>query len=127
MYALLQTTQAPFQFDWCSGGLGQYTTGALATTRFNIAPTTPVVGGVYCNSTGSATPGNVFQNKRGTLTYSLVKTGSTTGTITTAPPYTDSVLANTSPTTTNYALTITDGGNGQKFLFNNSVLWGGAV
>jgi hypothetical protein len=124
MYALFQTTQAPFQFDWCSAGLGQYQTGVLSTTRYNLAPNTPVVGGVYCNSIGSATPGNVFQNKRGTLTYSLVKTGSTTGTITTAPPYTDSVLASAGPTVTNYSLTITDGGNGQKFLFLNSIGWG---
>jgi len=125
MYALLQTTQAPFQFDWCSGGLGQYTTGVLSTTRYNIAPTSNATGGVYVNSSGSSAVGNVYTNRKGTLTYSLVKTGSTTGTITTAPPYTDSVLANTGPTTTNYALTITDGGNGQKFLFNNSVAWGG--
>ena len=124
MYALLQTTQSPFQFDWCSGGLGQYTTGVLSTLRYNIAPTSNATGGVYVNSVGSSAVGNVYTNRKGTLTYSLVKTGSTTGTITTAPPYTDSVLANTGPTTTNYALTITDGGNGQKFLFNNSVYWG---
>jgi hypothetical protein len=125
MYALLQTIQSPFQFDWCSAGLGQYTTGALATTRYNIAPTSNATGGVYVNSVGSSAVGNVYRNQKGTLSYSLVKTGSTTGTITTAPPYTDSVLANTSPTATNYALTITDGGNGQKFLFNNSVAWAG--
>jgi len=124
MYALLQTTQAPFQFDWCSAGLGQYQTGVLSTLRYYIAPVTNVTGGVYANSNGTATPGNVYTNRKGTLTYSLVKTGSTTGTITTAPPYTDSVLANTGPTTTNYALTITDGGNGQKYLFRNSVYWG---
>jgi len=125
MYALLQTTQAPFQFNWCGNGLGQYTTGVLSATRYNMAPVTNVTGGVYVNPNGTATPGNVWTNRRGALTYSLVKTGSTTGTITTAPPYTDSVLANTGPTVTNYALTITDGGNGQKFLFNNSILWGG--
>jgi hypothetical protein len=126
MYALLQTTQAPFQFDWCSGGLGQYTSGIGAAQRDNLAPTSNATGGVYVNSSGSSSVGNVYTNKRGTLTYSFVKTGSTTGTITTAPPYTDSVLLNTLPTQTNYALTITDGGNGQKFVFNNSVFWAGA-
>ena len=125
MYAILQTTQAPFQFNWCGNGLGQYTTGVLSTTRYNIAPVTNVTGGVYVNPDGTATPGNVYTNRKGTLTYSLVKTGSTTGTVTTAPPYTDSVLASSGPTSTNYALTITDGGNGQKYLFNNSVLWAG--
>jgi hypothetical protein len=124
MYALLQTTQSPFQFDWCSGGLGQYTTGALGTLRYNLAPTSNSSGGVYVNSSGSSSVGNVYTNRKGTLTYSLVKTGQTTGTITTSPPYTDSVLASAVSQNTNYALTITDGGNGQKFLFNNSVAWG---
>ena len=124
MYALLQTTQAPFQFDWCSNGLGQYTTGVLGTLRYNIAPVTNVTGGVYANANGTSAPGNVYTNKRGTLTYSFVKTGQTTGTITTAPPYTDNTLASSVTQNTNYALTITDGGNGQKFLFNNSVAWG---
>jgi len=125
MYAILQTTQAPFQFNWCGNGLGQYTTGVLASQRNNLAPITNSSGGVYVNPNGTATPGNVYTNRRGALTYSLVKTGSTTGTITTAPPYTDSVLVSSGPTITNYDLTITDGGNGQKYLFNNSIAWAG--
>ena len=124
MYAILQTTQAPFQFNWCGNGLGQYTTGVLSTLRYNLAPTTNATGGVYLNANGTATPGNVYTNRKGTLSYSFVKTGQTTGTITTAPPYTDNVLASTVTQNTNYALTITDGGNGQKYLFNNSVAWG---
>ena len=127
MYALLQTTQAPFQFDWCSGGLGQYTTGALSTLKDNLAPTSNATGGVYVNSSGSSSVGNVYTNKRGTLTYSFFKSGQTSGTITTGPPYTDSILVSAITSgVSNYALTITDGGNGQKFLFNNVVLWGGA-
>ena len=124
MYSLLQTTQAPFQFDWCqSGQLGQYQTGVLSTLRYNLAPTNNATGGVYTSISGNAP--NTYTNKRGTLTYSFVKTGQTTGTLTTAPPYIDNVLASTITSgVTNYALTITDGGNGQKFLFNNSIAWG---
>lgn len=124
MYAILQTTQAPFQFNWCGNGLGQYQTGVLSTLRYFIAPVTNVTGGVYLNSNGTATPGNVYINRRGALTYLYVKTGQTTGSFTTAPPYTDNTLASTVTQNTNYAITITDGGNGQKYTFNNSVAWG---
>jgi len=124
MYALLQTTQAPFQFDWCSNGLGQYQTGVLSTLRYFIAPVTNVTGGVYLNPNGTSTPGNVYTNRRGALTYLYVKTGQTTGSFTTAPPYTDNTLASTVTQNSNYAITITDAGNGQKFTFNNSVAWG---
>ena len=124
MYAILQTTQSPFQFNWCGNGLGQYQTGVLSTLRYYIAPVTNVTGGVYLNPDGTATPGNVYINRRGALTYLYVKTGQTTGSFTTAPPYTDNTLASTVTQNSNYAITITDGGNGQKYTFNNSVAWG---
>ena len=124
MYAILQTSQAPFQFVWCSTGLGQYTTGVLSTLRYNLAPTSNATGGVYASVNGSGS--NSYTNQKGSLTYSFVKTGQTTGTLTTAPPYTDSILASAITTgTTNYALTITDGGNGQRCIYNNSITWGG--
>jgi hypothetical protein len=124
MYALLQTTQAPFQFDWCGNGLGQYQTGVLSTLRYFIAPVTNVTGGVYVNPDGTKTPGNVYTNKRGALTYSFVKTGQTTGTLTAAPPYTDNTLASSVTQDSNYSLTITDEGNGQKYTYLNSTTWG---
>jgi hypothetical protein len=126
MYALLQTTQSPFQFDWCSAGLGQYITGVGVSSIYHLAPTSNATGGVYLNSSGAFSGGNVYTNNKGTLTYSLVKTGQTTGTITTSPPYNDNVSSSAITTgITNYALTIKDGGNGQSFLFNNSITWGG--
>ena len=122
MYAILQTSQAPFQFIWCSTGLGQYTTGVLSTLTDHLAPTSNASGGVYASVSGSSP--NTYTNQKGSLTYSFVKTGQTTGTITTAPPYTDSVL-NSAITTgvTNYALTITEGGTGQRCIYNNSIDW----
>jgi len=35
MYGLIQTTQAPLQFVWCSTGLGQYTTGSITFRKIN--------------------------------------------------------------------------------------------
>ena len=123
MYAILQTSQAPFQFVWCSAGLGQYTTGVLSTTRYNLAPTNNVVGGVYTSVSGNSP--NTYINNRGALTYSFVKTGQTTGTLTTAPPYTDNVLASTITSgVTNYTLTITEAGAKQSCVYKNSIAWG---
>ena len=123
MSGFFLVNQAPFQFVWCSTGLGQYTTGAGSTLTYHLAPTSDATGGVYASVSGSSP--NTYKNQRGALTYSFVKTGQTTGTITTAPPYTDSVL-NSSITTgvTNYALTITEGGTGQRCIYNNSITWG---
>jgi len=122
MYAILQTSQAPFQFVWCSTGLGQYNTGAGINTRYNLAPTNNVVGGVYTSVSGNSP--NTYTNQKGTLTYSFIVSGDHSTSKTTAPPYTDSILASSSGTT-NYALTITDGGNGQSYLYNNAITWGG--
>ena len=124
MYVFLQTAQAPFQFNWCGNGLGEYTTGSGVNTIYHLAPTTNATGGVYANPNGTSAPGNVYTNQRGTLTYSLVKTGDTTGTITTAPPYNDSISNANINVGTTYNLTITDGGNGQKYLFTNNIAWG---
>ena len=122
MYGLIQTTQAPFQFVWCATGLGQYTTGVLSTLTYHLAPTNNATGGVYTSNNGNSP--NTYFNQKGTLTYSFVKTGQTTGTITTAPPYNDSVLASAITTgITNYALTITDGGNGQKYTYSVQYSW----
>ena len=123
MSGFFLVNQAPFQFVWCSTGLGEYTTGVLSTTRYNLAPTSNASGGVYTSVSGSSP--NTYKNQRGALTYSFVKTGQTTGTLTTAPPYTDSILASAITTgTTNYALTITEGGTGQRCIYNNSIAWG---
>ena len=123
MSGFFLVNQAPFQFVWCSTGLGEYTTGVLSTTRYNLAPTSNASGGVYTSVSGSSP--NTYKNQRGALTYSFVKTGQTTGTLTTAPPYTDSILASAITSgTTNYALTITEGGTGQRCIYNNSMSWG---
>jgi len=122
MYGLIQTTQAPLQFVWCSAGLGQYTTGVLSTLAYHIAPTNNAIGGVYTSINGNSP--NTYYNQKGTLTYSFVKTGQTTGTITTAPPYNDSVLdVNITTGITNYNLTITDGGTGQRYKYSVQYFW----
>ena len=124
MSGFFLVNQAPFQFVWCSTGLGQYTTGVLSSLTDHLAPTSNASGGVYTSVSGSSP--NTYKNQRGTLTYSFVKTGQTTGTLTTAPPYTDSILASAITTgITNYALTITEGGTGQRCIYNNSITWGG--
>ena len=123
MSGFFLVNQAPFQFVWCSTGLGQYITGASSTQTYHLAPTNNALGGVYTSVSGNSP--NTYINNRGALTYSFVKTGQTTGTLTTAPPYTDSILASAVTTgITNYALTITDGGTGQSYLYKNSITWG---
>ena len=122
MYGLIQTTQSPFQFVWCSTGLGQYSTGAGLSTRYNLAPTNNVTGGVYASISGNSP--NTYTNKNGPLTYLLLVTGDHTTSKITAPPYTDSVLA-TAGGTSNYSLTITDGNTGQKYNYLNAIAWGG--
>ena len=122
MYGIIQTQQAPFQFVWCSNGLGQYQTGTGINIRYNLAPTNNVVGGVYTSVSGNS-PNN-YTNQKGALTYSFVGTGDHSVNKTTAPPYTDSVLA-TVGTVTNYNLTITDGNTGTQYTYLNSISWGG--
>jgi hypothetical protein len=123
MSGFFLVNQAPFQFVWCSDGLGQYQTGALGTLRYNLAPTNNATGGVYASVSGSSP--NTYKNNRGALTYSFVKTGQTTGTLTSAPPYTDSVLASTITSgVTNYTLTITEAGAKQSCVYKNVIAWG---
>ena len=122
MSGFFLVNQAPFQFVWCSTGLGQYITGAGGTQRYNLAPTNNVVGGVYTSVSGNSP--NTYKNQRGALTYSFIGTGDHSVNKTTAPPYTDSILASASGTT-NYTLTITEGGTGQRCIYNNSITWGG--
>ena len=121
MYGLLQTTQSPFQFVWCSSGLGQYSTGVGVNTIFHLAPTNNATGGVYVSANGSGS--NNYTNQRGALTYSLNITGDHSTSKATAPPYSDSVGILSG--TTYYALTITDGNSGQSYLYNNSITWSG--
>ena len=122
MYAILQTTQSPFQFVWCSTGLGQYASGPALSRYYNLAPTNNATGGVYTSVNGNSP--NAYYNQRGALTYSFVKTGQTTGTLTTAPPYGDNILATAITSgVTNYALTINDTAVGTQYLYNNSITW----
>ena len=122
MSGFFLVNQAPFQFVWCSTGLGQYTTGALGTLRDFLAPTNNAVGGVYASVNGNSP--NTYKNQRGTLTYTFVKTGDTTGTVTTAPPYTDNILASSvSSGVTNYTVTIKEGNTGQICVYKNTIYW----
>ena len=125
MYGLIQTTQAPFQFNWCStqpsqgGQLEQRVNGA----RYNICPTDLTTGPVYASVTGRSP--NVYYNQKGTLTYSFVVTGPTATTVTTAPPYNNSgLISSIDGELATFSLTITDGGNGQKYNVSQSITWG---
>ena len=125
MYVLYQTLSSPLQNDWCSLGLGQYTTGVLATLTDHIKPNSGAnTTLVYANSTGLASIGNVYTNQKGTLTYSFIGTGTTSQNISTAPPYSDGGLQSiVSGGTTNYTFLIRDANTGQKATFTNSVNW----
>jgi len=74
LYALLQTTQALFQFDWGSNFIQSSLVSPFQLQ--NSAGTAPV----YISKTGVAP--SVFTNPKGTLSYTFVKTGATTGTST---------------------------------------------
>ena len=124
MYALLQTTQAPFQFDWGSNFIQSSPVSPFQLR--NSANTAPV----YISTTGVAP--SVFTNPKGTLSYTFQKTGATTGTssgtavaggVGVGTSFTDAKVGG-GGTSTNYNLTITDSGNGQKYIFLNSVVWG---
>jgi len=122
MYGLIQTTQAPLQFVWCSTGLGQYQTGVGTGIIYHLAPTNNVTGGVYASVSGNSP--NTYTNQKGTFTYLLSVSNDHTTSKTTAPPYTDTISALTAGTT-NYSLAITDGNTGQKYTYLNSITWGG--
>jgi len=121
MSGFFLVNQSPPSFDWGSNFIQSSPTSVFQLQNANA--TSPV----YMSQTGVSP--SVYFNKKGTWTYTFVKTGATTGTTS------GTVGANQSfsdtkgapaGTTTNYALTITDSATGIKKLFNNSVLWGAA-
>uniref|UniRef100_A0A6C0HCE7 Uncharacterized protein n=1 Tax=viral metagenome TaxID=1070528 RepID=A0A6C0HCE7_9ZZZZ len=95
MYGLIQTTQAPLQTDWCSGGGTGLRTYVQKIGPVFINRIRPYLGSqsplVYANVNGTASPGNIYTNQRGNLTYSFTQQGDTVGTYTTPPPYQDSL------------------------------------
>jgi hypothetical protein len=97
----------------------------LGTNQFGLS----VVNQSALTIGSGATDPIVFRRNISTTTN--VGTGDPVGLLensvnkTTAPPYTDSVLATVSGTT-NYTLTITEGGAGQRCIYKNSVVWGGS-
>ena len=116
MYILRQTTQSPLQFVFCSDGLNANGGTQLASSTGS----TPV----YISQTGN-TP-SVYTNQKGTLSYSMVKTGKTTGTstgtATSTTAFNDSYTGGTGTTT--YTLSISDSNTGQKYTYVNTVGWG---
>jgi len=112
--------QSPPSFNWCSNGL-QNNQGFPTQTLWNAVGSNPV----YLSPNGT-TP-SLLNNKRGTWSYSFVKsgktTGTSTGTATTSTSFTDSYTLGT-PGVSNYVLTITDSNTGIPFTFRNSVGWG---
>jgi hypothetical protein len=131
MYGLIQTTQAPLQTDWCSGdgtGLITYAQRIGTVPPVYIDRIRPYLGSntpsVYANVNGTASPGNIYTNKRGNLIYSFTKQGDTTGTITTPPPYQDLIEQGTASLGyTIYTFIITDLSTGQQYTFRNFVSW----
>jgi len=121
MYVLLQTTQAPLQCNWCGDGLGQ----TVFRLQYRIANASSTNNNVYVSKTGDSP--SVYTNQKGTLSYTFVKSGATSGTTTgtalSSTFFTDLNLTGTG--TTNYTLTIIDSNTGQKYIFLNSVAWGG--
>jgi hypothetical protein len=119
MYVILQTTQAPLQFNWCGDGLGQTAAGL-----YRIANTSATNNNVYISQTGDSP--SVYTNQKGTLSYTFVKSGKTSGTTTgtanSSTYFTDSTATATG--TTNYTLTIIDSNTGQNYVFLNSIAWG---
>jgi hypothetical protein len=113
--------QSPPSFNWCSNGL-QNNQGLSIQTLWNAVGTNPV----YLSPNG-ATP-SLLNNKRGTWSYSFVKSGktsgTTTGTITTSTSFTDTYNLNGGAGTSDYTLTITDGNTGISNVVRNSVGWG---
>ena len=117
MSGFFLVNQSPPSFDWCSQGLQCSTSG---TILWNAVGTNPV----YISSNGTAP--SLLNNKRGTWSYTFVKTGKTTGTstgsTTTSTSFTDGIGSGTG--TTNYTLTIVDSNTGISNQVKNSVAWG---
>jgi hypothetical protein len=111
--------QSPPSFDWCSVGLQSSSISPYQLR--NDLLSNPV----YI-STNGVSP-SVYLNKKGTWTYSFVKTGATTGTTTgtvaSNQSFSDAKVGGAG-SQTNYALTITDSATGINHLFNNLVVWG---
>ena len=112
--------QSPPSFNWCSNGL-QNNGGSPTQTLWNAVGSNPV----YLSPNGT-TP-SLLNNKRGTWSYSFVKsgktTGTSTGTATTSTSFTDSYTLGTAGAT-NYTLTITDSNTGISNVVKNIVSWG---
>jgi hypothetical protein len=112
--------QSPPSFNWCSNGL-QNNGGSPGQILWNAVGSSPV----YISPNGT-TP-SLLNNKRGTWSYTFVKTGRTTGTTTgsttSSTSFTDSYTLGT-PGVTNYTLTIVDSYTGIRNQVTNSVGWG---
>jgi hypothetical protein len=121
MSGFILVNQSPPSFNWCSNGL-QNNGGSPTQILWNTVGTNPV----YLSPNGT-TP-SLLNNKRGTWSYTFVKSGKTTGTstgsTTTSTSFTDTYNLSGGAGVSNYALTITDSYTGIKKLFNNSVGWG---
>ena len=121
MSGFFLVNQSPPSFNWCSNGL-QNNGGSPGQILWNTVGTNPV----YLSPNGTLP--SLLNNKRGTWSYTFVKTGKTTGTstgtATTSTSFTDSYNLAGGNGTTYYALTIIDIATGIKKLFNNQVGWG---
>ena len=119
MSGFFLVNQSPPSFNWCNGLLQSSSNNPYQLQ--NAAG----ISAVYISPLGT-NPG-IFNNQRGTWSYTFVKTGATTGTLsgtaTTATTFADTKVGGAG-TQSNYALTITDGATGIQKLFNNSVVWG---
>jgi len=119
MSGFFLVNQSPPSFDWGSNFIQS---SFLSPYQLrNASLTAPV----YMSQTGVSP--SVYFNKKGTWTYTFVKTGATTGTtsgtVGANQSFSDAKVGGAG-TQTNYALTITDSATGMKTLFNNSVVWG---
>jgi hypothetical protein len=121
MSSFFLVNQSPPSFNWCSNGL-QNNGGTPTQILWNAVGTNPV----YLSPNGT-TP-SLLKNKRGTWSYTFVKTGKTTGTSTgttsTSTSFTDTANISVSAGTTNYTLTIVDSNTGISNQVKNSVGWG---
>ena len=116
MYVFLQTAQAPLQSGWYDSGsyiLGFYATGSGVNQIIHMTNYTNAVGGAYISPQATSAIGNIFYNNRGAITYSCVKTGGTTGTLTATPFQDAQGILVAAPVT--YTLTVTDAGTGQRY------------
>jgi len=123
---IFQTLQSPLQDGWnddnSSYSLGQYSTGTGVNTIYHLAPYTNAVGGCYISQQANSAVGNVYYNKKGTISISLVKGGSSSGTLT-ATPFQDSNTILSAGIAT-FTLTIIDSYTGQKYTSVRSLNYG---